>query len=753
MKRPLVALMVLAVAHTGSGQSCFRVVQERTHEGLDGCVVWCADGSGPWHTAIDGQVCVPIPCDSVRIERVGYRTIRASIAAAEANGIVEMGDAVSSLLKEVVIEHWPRKRDRQALAATGTLDSTLIAGFERASLRSAAQWIPGVQWDERGHGGSSRLSIRGSLLRSPYGVRGVKVYWGQFPLTLADGSTPLEMLDPLLVGSLDIVRSVGSPMYGSAPSGLLLAGGPFRSPVGTDAIVEATGGSCGYYRLGATARTNKDGRLFTAGLLHQRNGGYRDQESNARDQAFIASSFTFKTSVSHVFVSWQKASWGLPGSVDAQTAEEDPRAARAYSVLLDAHIDKGQVMGGLANELRLGENLTIRSGVHGQVIDKINPYGTSAANCGYKDESIRAVGARLSIGGTSLFTFPTAWDIGLEALSERDRLQEYAYVDRRMGDLKVNGDTRVINLNTFATTVTRVGRKLTLHAGVGLERTAYDHMDRVAGTRNKLTTKPRPLPYAGLERVIGSGYKLHLRYAESVSRATIWEFLGSSGRFNSALRGEHVREWELGASNELVETPVRADFTVFHRLVEGLITQEQISEGRTYYENRDRALVSGCELLVHGPVHQAGTQRVDLLSSVSLTATDIRNTDPAAGSESLGDIPGIPLLTAALMARASGFPSKGLGLEAGVRLIGSTPTGGSTTTDKHVEHARLSYLLPLRSADISFFVHCENLFDARYSSWIQVNDPGRRYYNPAPGRSFFFGIRLTFGSRSAARAD
>ncbi|MBP7513590.1 MAG: TonB-dependent receptor [Flavobacteriales bacterium] len=753
MKRPLVALLGLAVALAGSGQTCFRVVQEGSHDGLADCAVWCADGNGPWQTDAGGQVCIPTRCDSVRIEKAGYPVTWASVVVAEAKGTVEVGYAASTLLKEVVIEHWPRKRDRQALAATGTLDSTLIAGFERASLRSAAQWIPGVQWDERGHGGSTRLSIRGSLLRSPYGVRGVKVYWGPFPLTLADGSTPLEMLDPLLVGSLDIVRSVGSPMYGSAPSGLLLAGGPFRSAVGTDATVEATGGSCGYYRLGAVARTNKDGRLFTAGLVHQRNDGYRDQESNARDQAFIASSFALKKSVTRVFVTWQKASWELPGSVDERTAEEDPRAARAYSVLLDAHIDKEQVMGGLANELRLGENITVRGGMHGQLIDKTNPYGTTAANCGYKEETIRAFGARLSIGGTRSFKLPIAWDIGLEALTERDRLREQSYVDRRIGDVKVNGDTRVVNLNTFATTVTRLGRKLTLHAGVGMERTDYDHTDWVAGTQKKLSTTPRALPYAGLEQVIGSGYKLHLRYAESMSRATVWEFLGSSGRFNSTLRGEHVREWELGASNELAETPVRADFTVFHRLVEDLITQKQISEGRTYYENQDQALVAGCELLVRGPVHQAGAQRVDLLASTAITTTDLRRTDPTAGSESMGDIPGIPLITAGLVARASGFLSKGLGLEAGVRLIGSTPTGGPATTDKHMEHARLSYLLAGRATDISLFVHCENLFDARYSSWIQVNDPGGRYYNPAPGRSLFFGIRLIFGSRSAGRAD
>lgn len=752
MKRPLVALMALAAAFAGSGQSCFRVVEDAGQKGVEGCSIWCTNGDGIWYTDADGKVCVPLPCDSIRIEMPGFQPTVASTVVAEARGFIPLESVVSTPLKEVVIEHWPRKRDRQALAATATVDSALIAGFERGSLRSAVQWVPGVQWDERGHGGSARLSIRGSLLRSPYGVRGVKVYWGPFPLTLADGSTPLELLDPLLLGSVDITRSVGSPMYGTAPSGLLIGAAPFRSAPGSDASIEAIGGSYGYYRLGAMARTNNAGTTFTAGLIHQRNAGYREQESSARDQAFIATAFAFRKSVSRVFLTWQKAAWDLPGSVDLTTAEQDPQAARPYSILLNAHLAKEQIMGGLANELRLGEHLTVRSGVHAQRIDKTNPYGTSAGNCGFKEETIRAVGARLSMCGDELFNLPTAWDMGLEVLAERDHLRELGYVDKVLGEIKVNGDTRVANLNAFATTVTRIGRSTILHAGVGMERTDYDHNDHVVGRLSKRTTTPKLLPYAGLEQTLHGGYKLHLRYAENVSRATVWELLGTSGVFNNSLQGERVREWEFGASNEFAGTPVRADFTVFHRSVADLIMQNQDSAGVTYYGNQDRALIAGCELLVHGPVYRSGTQRADLLASVAIMDTDLR-TDRIAGDASLGDIPGIPVITAGLVARASGLGLKRLSIETGARLIGRTPTGGVATEDKHVEHARLSYLFGGKATDISIFLHCENVLDARYSSWITVNDPNGRYYNPAPGRSFFFGARLTFGSRKAVQAD
>lgn len=750
--RPLVALMALAAALSGSGQSCFRVVQAPHWAGLAACAVRCQDGEGPWYTDQEGNICVRSVCDSVRIEKQGFASRVVSLVDANRTGIVQLAWSISEL-DPVHVEPWPRKRDRQALAAAGTADSSLLAGFERSSPRSAAQWLPGVQWDERGHGGSTRLSIRGSLLRSPYGVRGVKVYWGPFPLTLADGSTPLEVLDPLLLGSLDVVRSVGSPAYGSAPSGLLLGNAPFRSDAGSDASLEATGGSYGYYRLGAMARTNNGSSAFTAGVVRQRSDGYRDQEWSARDQAFVTSRFSHKQSTTQVFLTWQKASWGLPGSLDEKTADEDPRSARAYSVLLNAHLDKEQLMGGIANELRLGEHLHVRSGVHGQMIDKTNPYGTSAANCGYKEETVRALGARLSLGGDALLALPTAWDIGVEALSERDHLRELYYVDAIPGDVKVNGDTRVTNLNAYATTVTRLGRNTTLHAGAGMERTRYHHEDELAATVNERSSTPTILPYAGLEQTLHNGCQLHARYAESLSRPTVWELLGGSGKFSTSLRGEHVRELEVGLSNALARTDVRADLNAFHRRVDDLIMQYTDSAGITRYRNESQAIIAGCEVLVQGPILRRSAQRVDLLASTALTTTDLKRTDPVAGDASSAAIPGIPTVTAGLLVRARGIGAKGLGLEAGARLIGSMPTGGGNTGDKHVEHMRVSYLFHPGACDLYAFVHCEDLFDERYSSWIQVNDPGGRFYNPAPGRSFFFGVRMTFGSSGPKPTD
>jgi iron complex outermembrane receptor protein len=71
-----------------------------------------------------------------------------------------------------------------------------VIGQQQLDLQPGNSFIPvlnsqpGVRAEERSPG-SYRLSIRGSLLRSPFGVRDVKIYFDDIPLTDAGGNTYL----------------------------------------------------------------------------------------------------------------------------------------------------------------------------------------------------------------------------------------------------------------------------------------------------------------------------------------------------------------------------------------------------------------------------------------------------------------------------------------------------------------------------------------------------------------------------------
>src|SRR5690606_4930551 len=74
----------------------------------------------------------------------------------------------------------------QSTASVALLGQPLLSAQQGIHLVSALNTVPGVRMEERSPG-SYRLSIRGSLLRSPFGIRNIKVYMDEMPLTDAGG--------------------------------------------------------------------------------------------------------------------------------------------------------------------------------------------------------------------------------------------------------------------------------------------------------------------------------------------------------------------------------------------------------------------------------------------------------------------------------------------------------------------------------------------------------------------------------------
>ncbi len=109
---------------------------------------------------------------------------------------------------------------------------------------SALNTVPGVRMEERSPG-SYRLSIRGSLLRSPFGVRDVKVYYDEIPLTDAGGNTYLNAIDVNSVQGIEVLKGPDGSLFGANSGGVVLVN-PFGR--NTDSYVSA-GLSAGSYGL------------------------------------------------------------------------------------------------------------------------------------------------------------------------------------------------------------------------------------------------------------------------------------------------------------------------------------------------------------------------------------------------------------------------------------------------------------------------------------------------------------------------
>src|ERR1700741_1926009 len=97
-----------------------------------------------------------------------------------------------SNLQEVTVTAFMHKRPILRLPSSiVVVDSVTMQKQPVRSLVPLLNTVSGVRMEERSPG-SYRLSIRGSLMRSPFGVRNTKIYLDEFPLTNAGGDAYLN---------------------------------------------------------------------------------------------------------------------------------------------------------------------------------------------------------------------------------------------------------------------------------------------------------------------------------------------------------------------------------------------------------------------------------------------------------------------------------------------------------------------------------------------------------------------------------
>ena len=108
----------------------------------------------------------------------------------KAQSLQQKNDSVR-LLEGVIIRAFAYNKPLSEVpASVATAGAKDFNRFNPISLLPTLNTIAGVRMEERSPG-SYRLAIRGSSLRSPFGVRNVKFYWNGLPLTDGGGNTSL----------------------------------------------------------------------------------------------------------------------------------------------------------------------------------------------------------------------------------------------------------------------------------------------------------------------------------------------------------------------------------------------------------------------------------------------------------------------------------------------------------------------------------------------------------------------------------
>src|SRR5665647_1987649 len=195
----------------------------------------------------------------------------------------ESTDSVKSL-SEVIVKAYEQNRSLIDVAAPVSLTGQIqLNRFGNMNILSALNITPGVSMEERSPG-SYRLNIRGSSLRSPFGVRDVKIYLNEIPLTDPSGNTYLNQLSFYNFNSIEIIKGPASSLYGAGIGGAMLIHTlPANWYKGIS--LDYTNASFNTNNINANVKTGDADHENSFNYSHQTSDGYRSQSKMRRDIA------------------------------------------------------------------------------------------------------------------------------------------------------------------------------------------------------------------------------------------------------------------------------------------------------------------------------------------------------------------------------------------------------------------------------------------------------------------------------------
>ncbi len=656
-------------------------------------------------------------------------------------------------LPEVVIKAYLSQQPLLTVpAAVGTVSFKQLQMQSGFSLVPAVNTVPGVRMEERSPG-SYRLSIRGSLLRSPFGVRNVKVYMDEFPLTDAGGNTYLNLLVLSAIQNMTVLRGPDGSLYGANSNGVVLID-PFgnHQPVST-ASVGFEAGSYGSYRENIAIKEASKNNQLNISQSWQTSDGYRQNSALKRKFIQAANTWTYSpNSQLKALFFYSDLNYQTPGGLTLAQFRQNPESARPATATLPGAVEQQAAVynktlfGGVSNESFYLPNLKHVVAVYGMHTNFDNPFITN--------EEVRlenTIGLRTYLELSSNPQENLNWklNLGTEQQQTRSDINNY---DNNKGDRgKLQTASNILTKQAFYFTrfAATIIKKIHAETALSLNDYQYDFTDvnSSAGTNR---FKPVLMPRIALSYEINNSFAWRATVSRGYSTPATAEVRPTSHQINNNLQAEKGWNYETGFRKQSLNARFNVDASVFYYRLNQAIVRRLNDDGTEYYLNAGGTNQAGIETATSFQIIKANSNSFfrSLAVSNSLTLSRFRFRDyfNATNNYSGNKLTGVPACVSVSQINAN-FPI-GFSFFLQHNYTSKIPLDDGNTAFANAYHliqAKTGWNKNLsKKTNLNIFAGIDNLLNQRYSLGNDLNAVGLRYYNAAPLRNWFAGIKVQF---------
>lgn len=658
-------------------------------------------------------------------------------------------DSTKKLEDITVKGYYNRQPLLRSVSAVSLIDSSLIRNQQSSSLVSTLNATPGVRMEERSPG-SYRLSLRGSLLRSPFGIRNVKIYVDDFPLTDAGGNTYLNALDVAAVGTMEIYKGPEASIFGANTGGALLITPPNLDNNGISA--SAITGSYSLFHQTADIKHQFKNYSFSFSEGYQKSDGYR--QNSAMDRKYFQTFQQWNYSPAgnlKVFAFYSDLGYNTPGGLTASQLEQDPKLARPATPTIpgaisqQAAIYNKTIFGGLSNSYQFNPHFKHVIALFTTYTDFKNPFITN-----YEKRYESTLGLRTFLDYVQAkedFKFNA--QIGLESSATKSQIKNFnnnggeATAMQASDRLKARQDFAYLRLNFD------LSNKFLIELASSLNFYRYNYESyfpvEIASKQRKFDT--RFMPKAAVSYLITYDFSVRVSVSKGYSPPTIAEVRSSDNNINNDLQAELGWNYELGLRYKTKNNRFYANGNLFSYHLKDAIVRRLNQNDTEYFINAGGTKQQGIELetaiwiIRNDASFLTGLQ---LRSNYTFSHFRFENFVSGTTAFSGNKLTGVPesILVNSL---EFNFP-KAFYLFVQHNYTSSIPLNDANTVFAKRYHLVESKFgirnLKINKTRFDLFAGVNNLLNVNYSLGNDLNAANGRYFNPAAGINFYTGLSV-----------
>ena len=653
-------------------------------------------------------------------------------------------------LEEVRIEAYAYQRSMQDVpAAVAYLGATDILRFNNSSILPALNTIPGVRMEQRSPG-SYRISIRGSTLRSPFGVRNVKVYWNGLPFTDAGGNTYINLLDAEAIQNLEVIKGPGSSLYGAGTGGVLLAN-PYKAS-GRTLNAGIMQGSYGLFRARAGLNYEIGRTQLSLQSAYQTADGYREQTEMRRlNFSLFGKSALNDVSTLEYVVFYTDLAYQIPGGLTWAEALEDPRQARPAlgvtpgAVEQQAALFNKSTYAGVNHTYRFSDRVINRTGLYGSYTDFENPVIRN-----YEIKTERNIGGRTDTGILLGQQKNSSVHIGAEFQYGFTPTTTYENLLGSIGEVLEDDEINQLQYFFFAQAEHEFngGWLLTIGSSLKFLRTSFIRLNEINPTKERAVFDPILSPRLALMKKLHANHNVYAQISRGFSPPTVAELRPSEGSFNQNLEPEQGWNYELGFKGSIKDSKWYYELTAYRFELDQSIVIRRTLDGAEYFENAGGTTQQGIEWLLQLKPFTYGSTLAASRFWQALSWQHYRFNDYSkAGNDYSGNaLTGSPAFTYTLGADLQG--QWGHYINFTLQYVDEIPLDDANQFYADA-YTLIGTRIGVRMNQGEIFAGVDNLLDTFYSAGPHLNAFGQRFFNPSMGRNFYFGISANLGLRKA----